>query len=70
MWLMRGDHVRTDSFPGVACWFIAECPEHYDCAVVRMVGDDQEHHVDATEVHAIADDAFCGGCGQIGCGHG
>ena len=35
--------------------------------VVRMVGDDRNFTCDHEDVHPLADDDFCGGCGQIGC---
>ena len=35
---------------------------------VVMVGDDKEHIVDPDELIKIDDDAYCSGCGQIGCG--
>lgn len=43
---------------------------HSDCVMVRMVGDDRDHHVDSSDLAALNGDEFCGGCGQIGCGHG
>lgn len=33
-----------------------------------MVGDDRTHVVDVEDLTAIADDDYCGGCGQVGCG--
>ena len=35
-----------------------------------MVGDDFRHSVDPDDLTPIPDDAYCDGCGQIGCGHG
>lgn len=32
-----------------------------------MVGDDTLHPVDADELEPIAEDDYCGGCGQVGC---
>lgn len=37
---------------------------------VVMVGDDHVHYVDPSDLSPLDDDEFCGGCGQIGCGHG
>lgn len=37
-------------------------------ARVIMVGDDRIHEVDADELTELADDEYCSGCGQIGCG--
>ena len=34
-----------------------------------MVGDDYRHSVDPEDLAPIAREAYCGGCGQIGCGH-
>ncbi len=84
---VRGDHVRSSTFPGVALWFVetpaADCghsaigeycecePEpDTDAAVVVMVGDDVRHRVPAGSLTVLDEDDFCGGCGQIGCGHG
>lgn len=33
-----------------------------------MVGDDEPFPVDAADLAPIADDDYCAGCGQIGCG--
>lgn len=37
--------------------------------IIVMVGDDQKHSVDPSDVSLIPDDSFCRECGQIGCGH-
>lgn len=34
-----------------------------------MVGDDRVHEVDVEDLTLISPDDYCGGCGQIGCGH-
>lgn len=39
-------------------------------AVVVMVGDDRPHVVDLEDCTALPPEAYCDGCGQIGCGHG
>lgn len=39
-------------------------------AFFHMVGDDALYLIEISEVEIIDDDEFCGGCGQIGCGHG
>jgi hypothetical protein len=36
---------------------------------VVMVGDDSLHAVEVDQLTVISDDDYCGGCGQIGCGH-
>lgn len=33
-----------------------------------MVGDDRLHAVDPDELTKLDEDAYCSGCGQIGCG--
>lgn len=65
-------NVTIDGYRGVAFYKPWTCTEgHGDrCVVAVMVGDDHPYHVDAGDVHPLADDAFCGQCGQIGCGHG
>ena len=53
-----------------ACYALDEEPDEFDSDVwVRavMVGDDIVHHVEITHLHRIEDDAYCSGCGQIGC---
>lgn len=78
----RGDHVTSDSFPGVALWYIGHPKMSQDFysydddrysleeALVVMVGDDFEHRVHIDSLKRLDEDAFCGGCGQIGCAHG
>jgi hypothetical protein len=34
-----------------------------------MVGDNRPFNFDRDEVSVIDREAFCGGCGQIGCAH-
>lgn len=63
----RGDRVRSERFAGVALWF---CEADGDTAIVQMVGDDRRHRVDLDSLTRLEDSQFCGGCGQIGCGHG
>lgn len=62
--------VRVATYPGVAFNRHAVCDEHFHCAIYVMVGDDRKHHVDLHDVTPLDDDDYCGGCGQIGCGHG
>lgn len=38
--------------------------------LVVMVGDDRRHEVDVEDLTPLAEDAYCGSCGQIGCGWG
>lgn len=35
--------------------------------VMVMVGDDREYIIDPADCTALAEDAYCPGCGQIGC---
>lgn len=79
----RGDHVRHPGL-GVALWFVGHPPAIYvddedgpytdgidpDTAIVRMVGDDRDFELPTDELVALDREAFCGECGQIGCGHG
>ncbi len=53
------------------CWYELEGEEVPDYTTVRaiMVGDDREHFVALEDLTPIAEDDFCHGCGQIGCGH-
>ena len=67
----RGDHVRSKTHDGVAFWYLGRCQDqHFGCVLLRMVGDDATWHVHQDDVEALSEDDFCGGCGQIGCGHG
>jgi hypothetical protein len=68
--LGRGVHITSSDFAGIALWYLGECETHYECAEVRMVGDDQTHHANIGTIEPLDRDDFCGGCGQIGCGHG
>ena len=53
---------------GIAYHSPDPCPDgHDDCVVVVMIGDDYRWHVPPEDVVTIDDDAYCGGCGQIGC---
>ena len=38
--------------------------------VAVMVGDDRHFSVDEDDLTPLAEEEFCGSCGQIGCGHG
>lgn len=35
--------------------------------VMVMVGDDRHHSVDPADCAPLAEDAYCAGCGQVGC---
>lgn len=64
--LPRGTHVTVITQRGIAFWVIKASP---DQVIVRMVQDDRDFTVDRDEVEALDREAFCGECGQIGCGH-
>ena len=55
-------------------WYDAESDEFDEVDGERwecwMVGDDRPFFFEPSELTAISDDDFCGGCGQLGCGHG
>lgn len=61
---------RSERLAGVALWLDRPCYDHWDCVLAVMVGDDVRHHVDVDDLEPVEDDDYCGGCGQIGCGHG
>lgn len=69
-WLERGQTVKWQTtMGGVAAWVVKNQKEPGQ-VMIRMVGDDRDFYVDRYEVSVIDEDDFCGGCGQIGCGHG
>jgi hypothetical protein len=35
--------------------------------IMVMVGDDREYPTESEDITPIPDDAYCSGCGQIGC---
>jgi hypothetical protein len=74
-----GDVVRVKGFHGVACRYRGpETAYDYEADdevetgwhLVVMIGDDHKHRVDYDDMSPLAEDAYCDGCGQIGCGHG
>jgi hypothetical protein len=62
--------VKIKGREGVAFTFRERCDEHFHCGIYTMVGDDHRWHIDMHDVTPLNDDEYCGGCGQIGCGHG
>ena len=64
---LNGKIVRVKGFNGIACRVAADDGDGR-CVVV-MVGDDRKHVVDADDCVEIAREAYCGECGQMGCGH-
>ena len=47
----------------------SEGAEDRDNVIAVMVGDDREHVVPVEDLTLIADDDYCGSCGQVGCTH-
>ena len=45
------------------------CENRTGLIVCVMVGDDRHHSFDEDWITPIAREDYCGGCGQIGCGH-
>lgn len=43
--------------------------EDRDYVRAVMVGDDREHVIDVSDLTRLADEDYCGVCGQIGCTH-
>jgi len=69
-WLSRGDTVSWTTKHGKIAAWVVEDQDEVQQVKIRMVGDDRDFLVDRSEVKLIDPDDFCGGCGQIGCGHG
>lgn len=63
----RDARYRVRGWPAVAVW--VDGYETRSSVRVVMVGDDRRHIVDVDELEPIADDDYCGECGQIGCAH-
>jgi hypothetical protein len=75
---------ERDGWEGVAWWIDGPCvdvtydpetgeeDENERAGWVRavMVGDDTRYEVEVSDLRPIADDDYCGSCGQIGCAHG
>jgi hypothetical protein len=51
-------------YPGIAFRVEAAYVSH---VLAYMIGDDAEHRIDREDLTPIADEDYCGGCGQIGC---
>jgi hypothetical protein len=75
------DHYTVRQYPGVAFYVLGWETEPdedtewsgYEVRTGRvlavMVGDDYRHSIDPDDLAPLAEDGFCRGCGQIGCGH-
>lgn len=75
VWTKRYERTpRIDEETGeeIRIW-LGECDDAYDInedmVYVVMVGDNQEHLVDAEDLILIDDEAYCHVCGQLGCTH-
>jgi hypothetical protein len=68
--LKRGDAVTHPHFRGIALRVVQVHGNRESTVDVRMVGDDQLHLVSTEDLTALDEDAYCGGCGQIGCAWG
>jgi hypothetical protein len=65
-----GTHCAHDGDEAEGCWAWPEEPDTFESEVwveAVMIGDDVVHHVERTSLTVIDDDAYCGGCGQVGC---
>lgn len=74
------NHYKVSTYPGIAFYVLGwetEPDEDTEWSgyevrtgnlLVMMVGDDRRISVDPDYVSVLAEDAFCRGCGQIGCG--
>ena len=58
------DSVTVRGWPRVAFTIRAVHEREF---LVCMVGDDKLHSVSPSACTALADDEYCGECGQIGC---
>ncbi len=75
------DAYKVRQYPGVAfyvCGWETEpdadtewsgIEERTGRVIAVMIGDDRKHSLDESDVTPIAREAYCGQCGQIGCGH-
>lgn len=77
---LSGDAVTVDGWDGIA-FRVDGLPvrhgpdyewsgiiyQHPGRRLVHMVGDDREFDVDVDDLSPLADDDYCGSCGQIGC---
>ena len=70
---------RVDGYSGIA-WYVhgwetepdedtewSGCENRTGKLVCTMVGDDRHFTFDPDEIIELPDDAYCSGCGQIGC---
>jgi len=75
------DAYRVDHYDGIA-WHLLGWETEPDAdtewsgieertgqLVCMMIGDDRLFSFDPEEVHPLEREAYCGQCGQIGCGH-
>ena len=75
------DAYRAKGYDGVA-WYVygwetepdedtewTGIEERTGRVIAVMVGDDRRFIFDTDDLTPLADDEYCGSCGQIGCGH-
>ena len=75
-------HFKVEGWGGIAWYcagFVEEADEDTEWTGYKvidktrlrmvMVGDDEVHIFDVSEVEPIDEESFCRECGQIGCGH-
>ncbi len=75
------DAYKVDGYKGIAFYVLGwevepdedtewtGIEERTGKVVAIMVGDDHRFTFDEDEIHAIEREEYCGGCGQMGCGH-
>ena len=67
-WLYIGEGDEDDE--ETYCYCEPEEIEDRTRVVAHMIGDDQDFTFDVEDLEPIADEDYCPGCGQIGCGWG
>jgi len=63
-WYVRGWEIRPDEDTE---WSGIE--ERTGNIIATMVGDDRQFVFGPDEITPLAREEYCGGCGQMGCGH-
>ena len=64
-----GTYVTHSGWSDGIAWFVRDVSPIDDRVTVTMVGDDRLFSAERDELTVIEREAFCGECGQIGCGH-
>ena len=65
---LLGETVTVRRYTGIACRVVEDKLSATLVSIV-MVGDDRRQQVDRDEVTPLAEEDYCGECGQIGCTH-